>query len=596
MSPRGVTLYQGRIELRVHYNDKDLAKSIGCRWDAAMRCWHVQATPVAAASVIDEFGDEYPIDDDVRAIAAPLLESRGSDLDRPVPITKTGREPWRPQREAFHFAFDRFSAASSGGVLLDMAMGTGKSRVVVDLIQNMAASNTLIAAPKSAVAVWPLQVLRWAHTLDDWSVTVLGDSPTGDEDEPLPEAWQFEHRSVAKRAEAGVKALATRARRHNVVVVNWEGFWRPPLSEFILDTRWGLVVGDEIHRIKSAKGQASKFASELEQASNTAAYRVGMSGTVMPHSPLDAFGVMRFVDRSLFGLGVTMFRRTYLFINPYVGNGHAITKNPATGDWFKDAAARREFQKRYGSVTYRAEKDLTTLPPLTSEYRWAELEPSARKHYEELMEEMYTLIRKSTKGMSASEAENAIATSPNAMVLTTRLQQILCGFLVDEQGVKHHVSDAKQQLLVDVLEDIDPGETVVVFARFVEDLDRIQQAAEQTGRKYAEVSGRRKDVKGVLRAGYGLVGVQVQSGSVGVDYTHACNVVFYSVWGGGDFAQARDRCHRPPQKRPVTQIALVTKPIRGKTAVDARLMKSLYANEDALRSIARDAVREAWRK
>lgn len=595
--PAPIDIVDGRILLRTHFKHKNRCKSVGARWDARHRVWWLSATPVAAAAVIDEFSD-YTKGHALQKMAAPLLLPSTEALDKPIPYTVSTQEPWRPQREAFWFTFERFGAASSGGVLLDMAMGTGKSRVIIDLVQNMRARNVLVFAPKSAVAVWPFQVLRWAVTPSNWMVTVLGDTKPPDEEEPLPERWVFEHRSIAQRVKTHQKSLAANsAMACRVTVVNWESCWREPMSSMLLGTKWDLVVGDEIHRIKAARGNTSLFASKLEQAADTALYRVGMSGTVMPHSPEDAFGVMRFVDRSLFGLGVTVFRNTYLFINPYIAKG-VPTKNPKRKDWFVDDKSRAEFERRYGSVTYRAEKDIDNLPPLVSEYRWADLEPKAKAHYVELLDDMYTEIRRFSAGMGEHDAIEAFVTSPNAMVLTTRLQQLVCGFLVDEEGIHHDVSKAKEKLLEDVLKDIDPEERVVVFARFVEDLDRIQQAVEKAGRTYGEVSGRRKDVRGQWRESqpYNVLGVQVASGSVGVDYTICCYSIFWSVWGGGDFAQARDRIHRPPQKRPVTQIALVTKPIHGATAVDYRLMKSLYENEDVLRSIARSAVRAAWKK
>src|SRR5699024_9296624 len=59
-----------------------------------------------------------------------------------------------------------------------------------------------------------------------------------------------------------------------------------------------LIVVDESHKIKSSSGNASRL---LARVSPSVKRRIILTGTVMPHSPLDVFGQWRFLDPYAFG-------------------------------------------------------------------------------------------------------------------------------------------------------------------------------------------------------------------------------------------------------------------------------------------------------
>jgi len=144
-----------------------------------------------------------------------------------------------------------------------------------------------------------------------------------------------------------------------------------------------------------------------------------------------------------------------------------------------------------------------------------------------------------------------------------RLQQATSGHAVldatDDDPDERHVVEVgteKRDLLADTIEDLPAGERVVVFCRFTHDLDNVRSVAEAQGRAYGELSGRRRDAladDATMADGVEVVGVQIQSGGVGIDFTAARYCVFYSVgFSLGDYDQALARVHRPGQEHPVT--------------------------------------------
>ena len=76
-------------------------------------------------------------------------------------------KPWRHQEAALFFALDLFGLRDakrkiSDGALLAMGMGTGKSKVTIDLIENLDARLVLIACPLRVCEVWPEQIEQHA--------------------------------------------------------------------------------------------------------------------------------------------------------------------------------------------------------------------------------------------------------------------------------------------------------------------------------------------------------------------------------------------------------------------------------------------------
>lgn len=316
----------------------------------------------------------------------------------------------------------------------------------------------------------------------------------------------------------------------------------------------GLLVHN-CHRIKSPSGKASRFARKLK-----ARRRVGLTGTPCPHSPLDIWAQARAIAPGAFEQTYTAFRSRYAVITTAPGFPKIIGWQNL--DEYQLLLTR--FIHDCGDVDLH-------LPPLTEQVVDVELEPSAAKAYAALERDFY------------AEIERGEVTVGNALTKILRLQQITGGTIKLDDGTEAHVSEAKQKALTDILDDLQ-GQNVAVFCRFKSDLLAVRQAAEAARLSYGEISGSTKDGlddHAMMRSDLDIVGVQIQSGGVGIDLTRASVGIYYSLTHSlGDHEQSRARLHRPGQHRHTHLLYLVAP-----GTIDTRIMQALQDKKDVIEAI-----------
>jgi SNF2 family DNA or RNA helicase len=167
------------------------------------------------------------------------------------------------------------------------------------------------------------------------------------------------------------------------------------------------------------------------------------------------------------------------------------------------------------------------------------------------------------------------------MVKLLRLQQVTGGCVPTDDHTIHRIDSSKQKLLADTLEDIGKDEPVVVFCRFIADLQAVHQACEGMTLTSLELSGKRDELKRWQDGGAQVLAVQIDAGSEGVDFTRARYSIFYSVgYSLGKYDQAKKRTHRPGQIKPVTHIHLVAR-----NTVDVKIMRALEKRAQIVESI-----------
>lgn len=446
---------------------------------------------------------------------------------------------WMHQKEAFNFAFPK------RGVLLAMDMGTGKSLTTIALILSRKHQRVLIQCPLSVVNVWPREFGKHAET----PVVV----------ESLNSGTVKDKQKLAAQA----VERATTLGRPCVIVINYESAWREPFGNWAMRAGFDCLVADESHRIKAPGGKASLYCGRLGKV---IPYRILLTGTPFPHSPLDAYGQYRAMDTSIFGWSYTAFRAKYAIMGGY--EGHQVLG-------FRDLD---DLHKRFYSAAFRVKKEeVLSLPEVMHETRHVELCPKARRVYQELERDF------------CADVGKGIITAANALVRLVRLQQLTSGYGVTEDGDIAQIDSGKQEALADLLEDLPADEPVCVFARFTHDLRVIQETATSAGRKYFEVSGEKKELDSwQTDSGGSVLGLQTQAGGLGIDATRARYCVYYShSLSLGDYEQSLARVHRPGQTRNVVYYSLVA----SKT-VDETIVGSLRDKKEVIESVLSKAKQE----
>lgn len=445
--------------------------------------------------------------------------------------------PWKHQQEAVKFVQSVWRNGHRGAMIA-AAMGTGKSAMTVYLCDRLKFDSILVLCPLPVVHVWPRQFAL--HSDIPFLVVPLGDTFS----------------SVrAKRTEAERKMALARARGVPlVIVINYDSVWRPPFAEWVINQKWDLIVADEAHRLKAPWGKSSRFVARLGQHTP---YRLGLSGTPMPHSPLDVYAYFRFVDPSIFGWGWNKFRRHYAVMGGYQNRQVVDYRN------------LDELNRRFYSVTFPCAKDVLDLPPEMHATYTCRLGSEGLRAYRSLERNLI------------AEVESGEVTAANALVKLLRLQQITGGYIRTDDGQDVQVDSSKMNLLREVLEDIAPGEPVVVFCRFHKDLDAVNRVADELGRRSLELSGRMNHLDRWQAGEAPLLAVQIESGGLGIDLTRARYAIYYSLgFSLGSYEQSLARVHRPGQTRPVEYIHLLAE-----GTVDEKIMRALAARADVVNSV-----------
>lgn len=557
-------VHDGRILVVAPYSEENLqkCKSVpGGRFLKAEKAWSYPASAASAHTVLEAFkGGTMRADQGFRELVVQykrILDAAGiksaSDLP-PIPFTKT--EPWLHQLRAYHFSYNL------NGAMLALDMGCGKSKVTVDLIINRGHQRTLICAPLSVIQEWPRQFRTHAGKP---VICVPLDDKAG---------------SVADKVKAARVALMQGEQEGLpvVIVTNYESVWREPWgpirhekTDRIIDRGFGLqagfdcVVADEVHRIQSASAKASQYLGKLGEITP---YRLGLSGTPLSSGPLSVYGQYRFLDPGIFGTNFQRFRSQYAVMGGY--GGHQVI----------DYQNQEEFQRKFYSIAFRVlSRDVLDLPDEQHITRTCTLSPKERRAYNELEKEFVTQLQ---------EGE---VTVTNALTKLLRLDQITSGFVrLDpteaEEGEVVRVGDSKQKLLLDILADLDPKEPVVVFCRFLHDLDVIKEACEKEGRKrrYAELSGRTKQTEAWREGEYDLIGVQLRAGGVGIDLTRSHTCIYYSMgYSLSDYQQSLARTLRPGQKNNVTYVHILAE-----KSVNCKVYDALHRKQNVVETLLAD--------
>lgn len=341
--------------------------------------------------------------------------------------------------------------------------------------------------------------------------------------------------SNAKRTKTMLDSMMTT--QPTLYVVNYDSVWRGQLAKEVMKVSWDAIVLDESHRIKSPGGKASRWLATLARK-HPAAKRLCLTGTPMPHSPLDLYGQFRFLDPEVFGTSFTRMRARYAITDPVFPSKVTEWRN------------QQELAEKLDANSFRVTaEEVLDLPAVLHETLPVQLRPKTQQVYDAFESEM------------VAEVADGIMTANNALTKLLRLQQVTSGYCHIDGGFEMSLisgTPEKALVLESMLEDLPATEPVVVFCRFRHDLHEVAAIARRLGRPYSEVSGERKTLEEWQAGETTIIGVQIQSGGAGIDLTRAAFCFYYSLgFSLGDYEQSLARLHRPGQERCVRYYHLV---------------------------------------
>lgn len=525
-----------QLLIKIPYESRDVAKSIGARWDKSRRAWALPADPGFEAAAVEALrkasinleGYKYPLCQQ-KASEIPSVAQEGH-----FEVPDTRYEPWEHQRNAFHFV------APKPGAMLNLAPGTGKTKIAVDLMIARKTKVNLVLCPLAVIRdVWDTQVVEHAG---GHKVKVLA-LDSGSVLQKAKKAREF----IDLSSQLGFIA---------VVVINYESAWRKDFARFAESVGWDMLILDESHRVKSPKGKTSMFVRRLARK---ASWRLALTGTPAPHSPLDLWSQIDAVAPGVLPASFHAFRARYAVLGGFEGKQVVA---------FRDLG---DLSEKVGRVTFKAGNEVLDLPDAIHQRRSFELPKKAKAAYDSLERDLYAYL------------DSGEVSVRNALEKVLRLQQFTGGWVkYDGEDELQRLHTAKEDALVEVLSDLPADEPVVVFSRFWSDLDSTHSAVERVGRSSFEISGRRRGLADWKAAEGGeVLAAQIQAGGVGVDLTRSRYVVYFSVgYSLGDYLQSLARVHRPGQGRSVVYYHLV-----GRGTIDEKVYAALLKRQNVVEKV-----------
>lgn len=553
--PAFLTIADGRLALKCAYDDRDLAKGVrGCRWDGATKRWLYPAM----SAIVDALRVRFPsltVDDRVTLEFAPVIDE--------MPDWSTA-EPVEPPPLRDITLYRHQIAAYNLGLSMPqhaffLEQRTGKTPAEMAVLgrrfQRGEIKRALIIAPKSVIPEWSRQLEAFAD-FPYWFLDLAGQAPLTERARRL------------LTADVGPDRLF-------IVGVNYDSVARllPALEQWRPDA----IVADESQRLKSPTSQVSKAVYQLALDCK---YRAALTGTPVTQGAEDLFAQYRYLDPRIFGTSWIAFRAAYCIMGGFEQRKIVGYNNLA------------ELTAKAHKIAFRCRlADVYDMPDIVDSYRFCDLEPPARRLYDQLVADSV-----------AELADARVVTAPNVMTRILRLQQMTGGYgAVDnddpdttQRFTSVHISNAKLSLLAEVVADTlgeDPANKVVVFARFRAELEAIEQALEKWGVEV--LHGGTKDRGAVVArfqstaAGSPRVFVgQTQAASSGIPLDAADTVIHYSYpFSYEQHYQCRFRVQKVGKVRPTSHIYLQVN-----NSVDAQVLRALKAK----RNLADLAV-DNWR-
>ncbi len=549
-----VCVESDRIQIRTPKSDPDFMLNLdrcrslpGRRFDGQLKLWHVPATPSAAVRLVEMWGSSLVMDEGVRELLGENRSienaARHKSGDAVEPIPGEVLPAWDHQKRAFWFAKDL------NAVLLNMGMGTGKTKCAIDILRESGAKKILVLAPLGVCAVWDKQIRL--HTNTKIGLALLDKGSVKDKKAKATLALSIGKHAYDPIVGGSVSPV--------IIVINYESARREPFKKWSLEQEWDFVVLDESHKIKASGSQISTYCSSLRRRAKR---RLCLTGTPCPNNPLDLYGQYRFLDPGIFGTSYALFQAHYAIMG-----GHRVTYKVAGKSVSKPVQImgfqnQDEMARRMDSIAFSARsEDVLDLPPAIHVERFVHLDEKESAAYKQIHNQLIFFL----------QSGDAI-TATNILVKMIRLQQITSGFIQNvEDGLFERIGTSKENELLEILEGIG-NEPVAVMCRFIQDLRSVEYCAKKLGRSYGEVSGARKDVSGEWEDGDGdVLGVQIAAGSLGISLVRARYCVLLGVdYSPGNYEQALARVRRPGQTKPVTYIHIIAE-----NTIDVKIREAL---------------------
>lgn len=297
------------------------------------------------------------------------------------------------------------------------------------------------------------------------------------------------------------------------------------------------IVFDEVHKLKNPNSAQGRRCGIVAKGMSI---RYGLTGTDIEDTVIDLFGQYRAVNPGPLGDNWVEFRENFCKRTGYMGL-----------QWNISDKKKKEVLRLIGPVTYRLTKKEAfpgrkLLPPV---YIHAKLKGTQKKLYEQLSKKMIAKI-------------GSFKISPKRVITQMlRLQQITGGHCPDDNGDLLTFECGKADALREFLSSWDRKKKLVIFARYIPELNLIKKVCEQEKYSCEIYTPKKPDLEDRFQHETHpqiYIG-QIDRGGIALTLTRSSTPIFFSkTFSSITYRQALGRVDRGGQAEPVTPIFLTT--------------------------------------
>jgi len=534
----------------------------------------------------------------------------------PPPGLSFVTKPFDHQREGVNFLYYRPRAA------LLWAMGTGKSKVIVDYFSLFPGERMLIITPKVTLHNWVREFnihgrgekigvldgerddkLELLHNYRQYQVIVasyasarnfgfpilqkrtLAAIKAAGERRKLTESGSINLAAACRKlsdAEDQIKLVEMWAQGATMVDVNKAAnMTRSAVPQYIGDMEYHHIVADESHNLLSNTSDQTKAVKALARK---AARRTIASGTVALGDPLHLYAQLQVLSSALTPENYLDFQNFFVTYHPY--NKHKVLgyKNLPLLNERLDRVATRKTREECLTLPERQIFDLTF-----------ELEGDQRALYNKLVTEngadLAALFEDGTCNLEIA----------NRAVLLNKLGQVCSGFILEpiDTGVCNGCpklakcvtesirpystrctetsgpaptrevrlkANPKLALVDELLDEVcaEASNKVIIWAQHTAELTHLEELLEKRKLPFVRVDGAATKVQQKVDAFNKDPALRVYLGQVatgiGITLTAATTTIYYSTdWSLGTYLQSLDRNYRAGQTKKVVVYRLFGK-------------------------------------
>ncbi len=455
-------------------------------------------------------------------------------------------KPYAHQEDALQKSHDKKNFAYF------MEMGCGKSKVLIDNIywlwQQKEIDTAIVVAPKGVYMNWKNNEIP-IHLPDDIDADIY--------------LWKA---SSTKNEKKKLSEGVTKRDKFRILLMNVESFVTkkaPVFLESFTHRSEFLLAIDESTTIKNVKAKRTKAIMKFGE---TAKYKRILTGSPITQSPLDLYSQCAFLNKRLLGYdSYWSFQGRFAIIKQQ--RMGSMSFNQVVG--YKNLEELTQKLKLFAHRTTK--KEALDLPDKIYTTRQVELTSTQQEHY---------VSMKKTSVVFLEDGE--MVTAPEVMTRLLRLQQLLCGYLVSDDGETVEIANNRIKVMMEVIEEMDGK--IIIWSRFRHDIKKIKNELCKTYGSgsvvtyYGDTSQEDRDSaihNFQTNPETRFFVSNAQTGGRGITLTAASNVIYYS----NDFnlesrKQSEDRCHRIGQHKPVLYVDLVCP-----NTVDVHIVKSLLQKD-----------------